>query len=188
MSYLNSDKNNVSLEWAAMLVGVVVIFVTAYVIFGTEWNVYRVVNVLLGVAFIVFITYAYTNASNLKKALKGSESEAHAMSKENESLRSAIGGIELTLEKTKNDNDTNGGAKIVGEILDGHFIDGADALASSDAGPIVRNEGTNLLGKGNFTLVRQQFTASASGLVSIFIWAETTQDAYVDNVKVYPAD
>jgi PKD repeat protein len=88
----------------------------------------------------------------------------------------------------KNDNDTNGGAKIVGEILDGHFIDGADALASSDAGPIVRNEGTNLLGKGNFTLVRQQFTASASGLVSIFIWAETTQDAYVDNVKVYPAD
>ena len=104
MSYLNSDKNNVSLEWAAMLVGVVVIFVTAYVIFGTEWNVYRVVNVLLGVAFIVFITYAYTNASNLKKALKGFESDALAMSKENESLRSAIGDIELTLEKIKNDN------------------------------------------------------------------------------------
>lgn len=88
----------------------------------------------------------------------------------------------------KNDNDSNSGAKIVGEILDGHFTDGADALASSDAGPIVRNEGTNLLGKGNFTLVRQQFTANDSGLVSIFIWAETQQDAYVDNVKVYPAD
>jgi len=88
----------------------------------------------------------------------------------------------------KNDNDTNGGAKIVGEILDGHFTDGADALASSDAGPIVRNEGVNLLGKGNFTLVRQQFTASDSGLVSIFIWAETQQDSYVDNVKVYPID
>ncbi|WP_157961196.1 PKD domain-containing protein [Lutibacter citreus] len=88
----------------------------------------------------------------------------------------------------KNDNDGNSGAKIVGEILDGHFTDGADALASSDAGPIVRNEGTNLLGKGNFTLVRQSFTASDSGLVSIFIWAETQQDAYVDNVKVYPAD
>mgnify|MGYP003624335795 CR=1 FL=1 len=88
----------------------------------------------------------------------------------------------------KNDNDSNGGAKIVGEILDGHFTDGADALASSDAGPIVRNEGTNLLGKGNFTLVRQQFTANDSGLISIFIWAETQQDAYVDNVKVYPAD
>lgn len=88
----------------------------------------------------------------------------------------------------KNDNDTNTGAKIVGEILDGHFTDGADAVISSDAGPIVRNEGTNLLGKGNFTLVRQQFTANASGLVSIFIWAETTQDAYVDNVKVYPVE
>lgn len=89
----------------------------------------------------------------------------------------------------KNDNDTNGGAKIVGEILDGHFSDGADALVSSDAGNyIVRNEGTNLLGKGNFTLVRQQFTANDSGLVAIMIWGETTQDAYVDNVKVYPLE
>ena len=44
------------------------------------------------------------NASNLKKALKGSQSDALAMSKENESLRSAIGDVELTLEKTKNDN------------------------------------------------------------------------------------
>lgn len=88
----------------------------------------------------------------------------------------------------KNDNDGNGGAKIVGEILDGHFTDGANALASSDAGPIVRNEGANLLGKGNFTLVRQQFTANDSGLISIFIWAETQQDAYVDNVKVYPVE
>ena len=87
----------------------------------------------------------------------------------------------------KNDNGTNTGAKIVAEILDGHFTDGANAVVSSDAGPIVRSEGTNLLGKGNFTLVKQAFTANASGLVSIFIWGETKQDAYVDNVKVYPA-
>jgi len=88
----------------------------------------------------------------------------------------------------KNDNDSNGGAKIVGEILEGHFTDGADALAVSDAGPIVRNEGTKLLGKGNFTLVKQQFTAGDSGLITIFIWSETKQDSYVDNVKVYPAE
>lgn len=89
----------------------------------------------------------------------------------------------------KNDNDGNGGAKIVGEILNGHFSDGADALVSSDAGEsLAVNEGTNLLGKGNFTLVRQAFTANDSGLVAIMIWAETQQDAYVDNVKVYPAD
>ena len=87
----------------------------------------------------------------------------------------------------KDDNGTNGGAKVVVEILDGHFSDGANAVASSDAGGyIVKSEGTNLLGKGNFTLVKQQFTANSSGLISIFIWAETTQDAYVDNVKVYP--
>ena len=104
MSYLNSDKNNVSLEWAAMLVGVVVICVTAYVIFGTEWNVYRVVNVLLGVAFLLFITYAYTNANNLKKELRGSQADAQSLVKEIESLRNAVGDIELLLEKTKNDN------------------------------------------------------------------------------------
>jgi len=88
----------------------------------------------------------------------------------------------------KNDNDENGGAKIVGEILDGHFADGADGVASSDAGPIVRNEGDKLEGKGNFTVVRQAFTANATGSVSILIWGETKQDAYVDNVKVYPAE
>jgi len=104
MSYLNSDKNNVSLEWAAMLVGVVVICVTAYVIFGTEWNVYRVVNVLLGVAFLLFITYAYTNANNLKKELRGSQADAQNLGKEIEGLRTAVGDIELLLEKTKNDN------------------------------------------------------------------------------------
>ena len=103
MSYLDSDKNNVSLEWAAMLVGVVVVFVTAYVIFGTEWNVYRVVNVLLGAAFIVFITYAHTNANNLKRELKNSQSDAINIGKENERLRETISDIEFTLEKTKND-------------------------------------------------------------------------------------
>lgn len=104
MSYLNSDKNNVSLEWAAMLVGVVVICVTAYIIFGTEWNVYRVVNVLLGVAFLIFITYAYVNSNELKSQLKGSELQAGSLVKEIETLRSNLGELELFLEKTKNDN------------------------------------------------------------------------------------
>lgn len=87
----------------------------------------------------------------------------------------------------KNDNDTNGGAKIVGEILNGHFDDGAVAWATSVAETtLAKNEGVNLLGKGNFTLVRQEFTANDSGLVAVMIWGETQQDAYVDNVKVYP--
>ncbi|NIJ45758.1 PKD repeat protein [Wenyingzhuangia heitensis] len=86
----------------------------------------------------------------------------------------------------KNDDDLNTGAKIVVEILDGHFEDGKDAV---DTAPrIITNEGTKLEGKGNFTKVTQNFTANATGNVMILFWGETQQDAYLDNVKVYPVE
>ena len=88
----------------------------------------------------------------------------------------------------KNDTGSNDGAKIVVEILDGHFTDGIDAVASSNAGPILRAEGDQLLGKGNFTTVRVQFTSNATGEIAIWMWGQTTEDAYADNVKVYPVD
>ncbi|PTL99810.1 MAG: hypothetical protein DA394_06060 [Candidatus Arcticimaribacter sp.] len=79
------------------------------------------------------------------------------------------------------------GDRVVVEILDGHFNDGVDALASSVAGPILQHVGDAILGKGNFTFVRQTFTANDSGLVSIWMYGVTSVDAYIDNVKVYPA-
>lgn len=91
----------------------------------------------------------------------------------------------------KNDvaTDPDGGRRIVGEILDGHFSDGADAVASSNAGDyLVRHNGTTVNGKGNFTLVKAQFTSNDSGEVSIWIYGVTPKDAYVDNVKVYPVE
>ena len=80
------------------------------------------------------------------------------------------------------------GNRIIGEILDGHFSDGVDAVASSNAGPLVRHVGTEVLGKTTFTTVRVQFTANATGNVAIWIYGVTDVDAYVDNVKVYPVD
>ena len=103
MSYLNSDKNNISLEWAAMLVGVVVVFTTAYIIFGTEWNVYRVVNVLLGVTFIVFVTYSAVNARNLQNSLRHTSTQLDTLQKENKNLQSALGDAESDSEKLKID-------------------------------------------------------------------------------------
>ena len=36
MSYFKSKNSSVSLEWAAMFIGVVVVSVSAYLIFGTD--------------------------------------------------------------------------------------------------------------------------------------------------------
>ncbi len=75
------------------------------------------------------------------------------------------------------------GSNITVQILDGHFDDGKDALAANVLTTSVADE---LLGKGVFTTVKKEFTSNASGLISIWISGETTQDAYIDNVKVYP--
>lgn len=88
----------------------------------------------------------------------------------------------------------NAGGKIIVEILDGHFSDGADAFDSSTNGPIAQSIGTDANGKlsaapGIGTVVRKKFRTNASGKVTIWIYGQTiTGNAYVDNVKVYPAD
>lgn len=89
--------------------------------------------------------------------------------------------------EAEQDGIAPGGNRIIGEILGGHFSDGADAIASSTAGPIAQHVGTLTLGKTTFTKVTKVFTSNATGLVSILIYGVTDVDAYVDNVKVYPA-
>jgi hypothetical protein len=75
------------------------------------------------------------------------------------------------------------GSKITVQILDGQFTDGKDALAANVLATSVASE---LNGKGNFTVVKKEFTSNASGLITIWISGETNQDGYIDNVKVYP--
>ncbi|MGB5383183.1 MAG: PKD domain-containing protein [Lutimonas sp.] len=77
------------------------------------------------------------------------------------------------------------GNRIIGEILDGHFSDGADAVAST---PLVTYVGSEVKGKVIFTTVKIPFTSNSTGEVAIWISAVTDVDAYVDNVKVYPAE
>ena len=101
MSYLKSKNSSVSLEWAAMLIGVVVISVTAYLIFGTEWNAYRVANVLIGIAFITFITYSFTQSASLKRELNDKQKEFHKLALENEKLKTATAERDLVNEKAK---------------------------------------------------------------------------------------
>lgn len=101
--------------------------------------------------------------------------------------------IEYVLEyeyAIKNDGtQAEGGNRIVGSILDGHFEDGVDAVSSfgsNELGPLVSHVGDSDKGKGVFTTVEETFTSNDSGEVAIFIYGVTDVDAYVDNVKVYP--
>ncbi|MDO7173281.1 PKD domain-containing protein [Mariniflexile sp. AS56] len=80
--------------------------------------------------------------------------------------------------------DIAGGDRVIVEILDGWFNDGADAVVST---PLVQTIGNEANGKGNFKVVKQVFSTNATGEISIWIYAITNDELYVDNVKVYPA-
>ncbi|MFD2917194.1 PKD domain-containing protein [Psychroserpens luteus] len=82
----------------------------------------------------------------------------------------------------------DGGNRIIGGIIDGHFDDGADGIASYNSGALVSFAGDMNLGKTVFTTVELPFTSNASGEVAILIYGVTDVDAYVDNVKVYPVE
>ncbi len=92
----------------------------------------------------------------------------------------------------KSDDATEpvGGRRVVGEILPGHFADGADGAASSEGGnALVTLVGTTAEGKFSDTVgskLEGEFTTDGTGQVSIWLWAVTPVDAYIDNVKVYP--
>lgn len=81
--------------------------------------------------------------------------------------------------------DVEGGDRLVFGILDGHYSDGKDALT---APTLTQHVADVAIGKGNFTLVKQEFESNDSGLVSIWIYGVTSEDAYADNIKLYPKE
>ena len=82
-----------------------------------------------------------------------------------------------------------GGRRIVGVVLDDHYIDGADAVDNIES-----NLGSNLgtIAGGKFSDSRREtvnipFTTNDSGEVAVLFYAVTPKDAWIDNVKVYEA-
>ena len=101
MSYLedSNDTKNISLEWLAMFTGIVTVIVSTYLIFGTEWNAYRVTNLVLAIAFLIFVTYAFTNSKNLKSNLSTSKAKAKAIFAELEKTKTQLAETELELRE-----------------------------------------------------------------------------------------
>lgn len=78
-----------------------------------------------------------------------------------------------------------GGNRIYSAVLNGHFSDGADAVASTYASEFVADQAN---GKTSHTKVEQEFTTNENGEMAIMFYAVTDVDVYIDNVKVYAAD
>ncbi len=86
----------------------------------------------------------------------------------------------------KNDkDDVTGGDRVVLNIIDGHYSDGKDALS---APIIVESVGDVAIGKGNFTLLKAEFDSNESGQIAIWMYGVTSEDAYADNIKLYPKE
>lgn len=85
--------------------------------------------------------------------------------------------------------DPVGGRRMIAVVLDGHFIDGADAVAAetsalgSHAGTIAEGKFSDTVG----TTVQVPFTSNESGEVAIWLYAVTVKDGWMDNIKVYEA-
>jgi len=90
-------------------------------------------------------------------------------------------------------DDPIGGRRVVGLIMDGYYIDGADAVDNLSSDNIGYHEG--FVAEGKFsdtpgdvgTFVQIPFTTNEDGEVSIMFYAVTSQDAYIDNAKVFEA-
>ena len=95
----SNDTKSISLEWLAMFTGIVTVIVSTYLIFGTELNAYRVTNVVLGVAFLIFVTYAFTNSKGLKSNLSTTKAKAKALFAELEKTKTQLAETELELRE-----------------------------------------------------------------------------------------
>ncbi len=92
--------------------------------------------------------------------------------------------------KDDSGDDPVGGRRMVGLIMDGWYVDGADAVPDLGSQNIGFHEG--FVAEGKFsdttgdvgTFVNIPFTSPASGEVAIMFYAVTPKDAYIDNVKV----
>jgi hypothetical protein len=101
MSYIvnQQKKNSATIEWAAMFIGVFVIVLSTYLIFGTNWNAYMVLNVVLGLGFIVFLTYSFVNSKNLKTDLAFHRRRAQTLHEELEKSIKRLSETELEVKE-----------------------------------------------------------------------------------------
>lgn len=63
---MSSANTTRPVELTAIVIGVLAIFASAYFIFMTDWNAYRLTNWVISIAFLVFVIYNFINVRNLR--------------------------------------------------------------------------------------------------------------------------
>lgn len=92
--------------------------------------------------------------------------------------------------KSDSGDDPIGGRRVVGLVMDGYYVDGADAVGELHSNNLAVHEG--FIAEGKFssttddagTVVSLPFSTGDSGEVAVMFYAVTPKDAYIDNVKV----
>jgi len=95
--------------------------------------------------------------------------------------------------KDDSGDDPIGGRRVVGVVMDGYYVDGSKAVNELHSNNLGAHEGYVAEGKFSSTagdvgtFVTLPFTTGDSGEVAVMFYAVTPKDAYIDNVKVFPA-
>src|SRR6056300_619507 len=93
---MTSTDRSKTLEYAAIVVGAVAVAASAYFIFMTEGDAFRMTNWVISLAFVVFVAYNFVNVRNLKGAIE-------ALTEKNEVLRSELGETQTALSRAQSD-------------------------------------------------------------------------------------
>jgi septal ring factor EnvC (AmiA/AmiB activator) len=93
---MSSANTTRPVELTAIVIGVLAIFASAYFIFMTDWNAYRLTNWVISIAFLVFVVYNFINVRNLR-------GEVEELSQNNDKLSGELATTQQSLTEAKAD-------------------------------------------------------------------------------------
>jgi uncharacterized ion transporter superfamily protein YfcC len=93
---MSTTDRSKTLEFAAITVGALAVAASAYFIFMTDGDAFRVTNWVISLAFVVFVAYNFVNVRNLKGAIE-------ELVGKNETLQSELGQTQSSLSQAQGD-------------------------------------------------------------------------------------
>ena len=93
---MSTTDRSKTLEFTAITVGALAVAASAYFIFMTDGDAFRMTNWVISLAFVVFVAYNFVNVRNLKGAIE-------ELVGKNETLQSELGQTQSSLTQAKGD-------------------------------------------------------------------------------------
>jgi len=93
---MSTTDRSKTLEFAAITVGALAVAASAYFIFMTDGDAFRLTNWVISLAFVVFVAYNFVNVRNLKGAIE-------ELVGKNETLQSKLGQTQSSLTQAQGD-------------------------------------------------------------------------------------